>query len=159
MTHRSAGYARTSHQYHHHLQHYDCHCYYCYSSLIFRAECFGLRLGSWEQLPERYSWRGTHHARTHANPRFVNACFSDGVVNMRMGRSTNQAARVPRRLTNLRASWYGGTSLIRNRPTLAPYSSFFVWGPMVVLGGVAVSCERETPVQHIPSSVNSLCGQ
>jgi len=38
-----------------------------------------------------------------------------------------------------------GTSLIRNRPTSAPYSRFMSRA-VVVLGGVAVSFERGTPV-------------
>ena len=43
---------------------------------------------------------------------------------------------------------YRGTSLIRNTPLLGPYSRN-TWGPMVVLGGGAVSCERGTPVPHL----------
>ena len=36
--------------------------------------------------------------------------------------------------------------VIRNLPTLAPYSRFMPYDPMVVLGGLTVSYERGTPV-------------
>ena len=39
------------------------------------------------------------------------------------------------------------TSLIRNTPLLGPYSRTNTKGPMVVLGGGAVSYERGTTVQ------------